>query len=165
MISAKSTVYHSVAIFWQMTSGAPHLFSSAFLFFCLDLRTISWSLFTGVLWAGVFPIWIGQVTRWTVNANAWSDCKFGYFLFFFSLHYSSVLLAVMCIEKFMALYFPLRVKSFCTVKTAKWVCSIAAFLLAGFDSQFFFAYEARMRNGYFYCTYVNVPSKLQTDFL
>ena len=118
-----------------------------------------------MLWTGVFPIWIGQVTRWTVNANAWSDCKFGYFLFFFSLHYSSVLLVVMCIEKFMALYFPLRVKSFCTVKTAKWVCSIAAFLLAGFDSQFFFVYEARKNwNNYFYCTYVNVPSNYRLIF-
>ena len=122
-------------------------------------------MFTGVLWAGVFPIWIGQVTRWTVNANAWSDCKFGYLLFFFSLHYSSVLLVAMCIEKFMALYFPLRVKRFCTVKTAKWICSIAAFLLAGFDSQFFFVYKAfKNRNGYFVCTYVNVPSNYRLIF-
>ena len=126
---------------------------------------ISLSLFTGVLWAGAFSIWIGQVTSRRVNAHAWTDCKLGYFLFFFFLHYSSTLLVVMCIEKFIALYFPLRVKTFCTVKTAKWVCSIGAILLVAFDSQFFFVYEARKnRNGYFYCVYVNVPSNYRLIF-
>ena len=43
----------------------------------------------------------------------------------------------MSIEKFVALYFPLKTRSICTVKTAKWVSAIAFFIYALFNSQFF----------------------------
>ena len=48
---------------------------------------------------------------------------------FFS-QYSSTILAMMCIEKFFALYFPLKTRSICTVRTAKWVTGITAVCLA-----------------------------------
>ena len=44
----------------------------------------------------------------------------------------------MSVEKFIALYFSLKVRSICTVKTAKWVTGIAFLLYALFNSQFFF---------------------------
>ena len=44
-----------------------------------------------------------------------------------------MLLSVMSIEKFVALYFPLKAKSYCTVGTAKWVTSILAFIIGGFN--------------------------------
>ena len=51
----------------------------------------------------------------------------------FGAHYSSMLVTVMSIEKFFALYFPLKAKSYCTVGTAKWVTSILALVIAGLN--------------------------------
>ena len=45
-----------------------------------------------------------------------------------------MLLAVMSIEKFIALYFPLKAKSYCTVGTAKWVTFSFAIVIASFNS-------------------------------
>ena len=89
--------------------------------------------FTGVLWSGAFVAWVGHLSRWTIDLDAFTDCKFGYFLFYFGGDYSSMLLAVMSIEKFFALYFPLKAKSYCTVGTAKWVTSILATVIAGLN--------------------------------
>ena len=50
-----------------------------------------------------------------------------------SSQYASMLLAVMSIEKLFALYFPLKAKSYCTVGTAKWVTSLLALVIAGFN--------------------------------
>ena len=97
---------------------------------CLD---ITLSLFTGVLWSGAFVAWVGHLSRWTVDLDAFTDCKLGYFLFYFGGDYSSMILAVMSIEKFFALYFPLKAKSYCTVGTAKWVTSGLALTIGGLN--------------------------------
>ena len=60
----------------------------------------------------------------------------------------------MSIEKFFALYFPLKVKTICTVRTAKWVCLITGLIFFTFDSQFFFIIDAHVKNGYDVCNYV-----------
>ena len=86
-----------------------------------------------MLWTGAFVALVGHLTRWTIDLDAFTDCKLGYFLFYFGGHYLSMLLAVMSIEKFFALYFPLKAKSYCTVGTAKWVTSILALVIAGFN--------------------------------
>ena len=90
-------------------------------------------MFVGVLWSGAFTAWIGYLTRWRIDPFVWTDCKPGYFFYRFGGHYSSMLLAVMSVEKLFALYFPLKAKSYCTVGTAKWVTSILAFVIAGLD--------------------------------
>ena len=43
----------------------------------------------------------------------------------------------MSVEKFIALYLPLKVRDICTVKTAKWVSGITFMLYALYNSQFF----------------------------
>ena len=53
-----------------------------------------------------------------------------------------MLLAVMSVEKFFALYMPLKAKSYCTVGTAKWVTSILAIIIAGFISPVFIWFKA-----------------------
>ena len=88
---------------------------------------------TGVLWTGAFVAWVGHLTRWTIDLDAFTDCKLGYFLFYFGGDYSSMLLAVMSIEKFFALHFPLKAKSYCTVGTAKWVTCSLALIIAGLN--------------------------------
>ena len=53
---------------------------------------------------------------------------------------------MMSIEKFIALYFPLKTRNICTVKTAKWSCFCSAVMFAGFNSQFFFVVKAHKGN-------------------
>ena len=59
----------------------------------------------------------------------------------------------MSVEKFFALYFPLKTKTVCTVKTAKRVTIVAAVIFIAFDSQFFFV----MRANKYRCEYIRVP--------
>ena len=97
------------------------------------------------MWTGAFVAWVGHLTRWKIDLDAWNECKLGYFLFYFGGHYSSMLIGVMSIEKFYALYFPLKAKSYCTVGTAKWVTSILALIISGFNlpSLIFYKYDGR----------------------
>ena len=97
--------------------------------------------FPGVLWSGALSAWIGYLTRWSVDPDLWTDCKPGYFLFYFCRHYSSALLCMMCIEKCYAMYFPLKAKSICTVKTAKLASLFTGLPFAAFDSQLLYFYR------------------------
>ena len=85
--------------------------------------------FAGVLWADLFSSWILELTNYRVNTSLWTKCRLERFLSYFFMNYSSALLVSMSVEKFFALYFPLRTKTICTVKTAKWVCGISAVVL------------------------------------
>ena len=50
---------------------------------------------------------------------------------------------MMSIEKCIVIYFPLKSKNICTVKTVKWACLISGIVFAAYNSQFFFIVEAR----------------------
>ena len=52
-----------------------------------------------------------------------------------------MLLVQMSVEKWFAVYFPLKSKTVCTVKTAKWATGIVGVILAGYDSVYFVAFE------------------------
>ena len=47
----------------------------------------------------------------------------------------------MSLEKCFAVYFPLKSKTVCTVKTAKWATGIVGVILAGYDSVYIFVTE------------------------
>ena len=81
------------------------------------------------------------LTRFAILPTLWTDCKLVFFLHDFSSQYSSMLLAVMCIEKLVALYYPLKAKFYCTAGTAKWVTSILALVIVGFNSPIFIWYK------------------------
>ena len=78
-----------------------------------------------------------------INAWGWTDCKLGYFLWYLLRQYSSTLLTMMTIEKLIALYFPLKTKSICTVKTAKWATGIAFVFFFLTNFYWFFVIRAR----------------------
>ena len=65
---------------------------------------------------------------------------------------------MMSVEKFFALYFPLKTRSICTVKTAKWVTSISVLIFAGYQSQTFIIADVRFYYHYSYCKWVRVPN-------
>ena len=99
-----------------------------------------------MLWNGALIGWVHNVTRWKINMATWTDCIPGFFWHEFVAQYSSMLLAVMSIEKLVALYFPLKAKSYCTVGTAKWVTSILAVIMAGLNCPIFISYKAFNQN-------------------
>ena len=98
--------------------------------------------FIVVLWSGCFITWIEILTHDRVYPDTWTDCKPGYYLFYFGRHYSSMLLVLMSIEKCFAVYFPLKSKTVCTVRTAKWVTGVAGIILGGFNVQWLVVMEA-----------------------
>ena len=54
-----------------------------------------------------------------------------------------MLLVLMSVEKCFAVYFPLKSKTVCTVKTAKWLTGIVGIILAGYDLLCFFLKKAQ----------------------
>ena len=53
----------------------------------------------------------------------------------------------MSIEKCFAVYFPLKAKTICTVRTAKWVTGIVGVNLVGYDSLYFFVVDSHKLSG------------------
>ena len=90
----------------------------------------------------------GQIDPWT-----WTDCKLGIFLFEFGKQYSSMLLVLMSVEKCFAVYFPLKSKTVCTVKTAKWATGMTGVILMGYNLQWFFFVKSKyiLSPGHYIC--------------
>ena len=106
---------------------------------CLNFRVIVFFfLFAGVLWCITFLEFIYYFSWGMVHSDALTGCKFSYFLHYFTTHYSSSLLVIMSVEKCLALYFPFKTKSICTVKIAKRVTLVTTLMFVAFDSQFFY---------------------------
>ena len=81
--------------------------------------------------------WISNYSRRAIDPFIWTDCKLTYFCWYFFHHFSSAMLVIMSIEKCFALYFPLKTKGICTVKTTKWATFLTVLSLASFNAQFF----------------------------
>ena len=101
---------------------------------------------SGLLWCGAFPGWIVYATHFKINVFTQSHCKFN-FAYFFTRHYSSAILTIMCVEKFCALYFPLLTKRLCTVKTTKMIVFITALIYIAYESQCFFVLKVVIHGG------------------
>ena len=89
-------------------------------------------------------MWIEILTRDKVHPYSWMDCKVGFFLFYLGRHYSSIILVLMSVEKCFAVYFPLKSKSVCTLKTAKWATGIVGFILMGYNVHWFVIVESQV---------------------
>ena len=103
----------------------------------MDSFLLTFFCIAAVLWSGCFGAWVRYLTCGQIDPRFWTDCKLSYFMFYFGRHYSSMLLVLMSLEKCFAVYFPLKSKTVCTVKTAKWAMDIVAVILAGYDSVYF----------------------------
>ena len=90
---------------------------------------------SGVLWCGAFPGWITYLTRYKTNIFTLSHCKFS-FAYFFTRHYSSAILTIMCVEKFFALYFPLLTKRLCSVDNCSFIYCIRISMIFCFKSYY-----------------------------
>ena len=68
-----------------------------------------------------------------------------------------MLLVLMSVEKCFAVYFPLKSKTVCTVRTAKWSTGIFGVILVGYNLVHFFLRESRINrsSGRLYCGVVH----------
>ena len=57
----------------------------------------------------------------------------------------------MSLEKCFAVYFPLKAKTVCTVKTAKWSTGFMGVVIIGCNLMYFFVKESRKLSGHYYC--------------
>ena len=74
-----------------------------------------------------------------MDPRIWRDYKLYYFMLYLGRNCSSTLLVLMCIEKCFAVYFPLKSKTVCTIRTAKWATGILGVVLAAFNAINFFS--------------------------
>ena len=101
-----------------------------------------------VLWSGCLGAWLRHLTRGQIDPRSWTDCKLYYFMFYYGMHYSSMLLVLMSVEKCFAVYFPLKSKTVCTIRTAKWTTGIVGIILAGYNILHFFDAESHFSKSY-----------------
>ena len=106
------------------------------------------------------------LSRDEVHPYTWLDCKIGRTMFHFCQQYSSSLLTIMTVEKCFALYFPLKTKSICTVKSAKKMSLVACLIFFAFNCQFFFVYDSTVsEHGYKKCIWVHVSEDYEAVYL
>ena len=79
---------------------------------------------------------------WEIDVRTWMDYKLFNFLFGFGGHYSSMLLVLMSVEKCFALYFPLKIQKNLYFEEPKWATGVVGFVLAGYNSVYFFVVES-----------------------
>ena len=115
------------------------------------------NLFLGVLWSEVLRRIIQNATDGEVDIFLWTNCKFAFFLMYFGFNYSSALLVIISVEKFLALYFPFKTKIICTVRIARRVSFITGVIFLAWDSQFVIMGKVASNIfGQKYCHYGNV---------
>ena len=85
------------------------------------------------------------LTRYNIDPRKWTDCKLYQVLFYFGRHYSSMLLLPMSIEKCFAVYFPLKSKTVCTVRTVKWTTGVVGIVLASYDLVYLVGMESLIK--------------------
>ena len=88
---------------------------------------------------------------WTTGKSPESST----FLFYYFRHYSSSLLVVMSLERFFALYFPLKSKTVCTMKTAKWSTGSLALIFLVYNVQYLVIYKSKVTDGVYSCLFPN----------
>ena len=113
-------------------------------------------LFLGVLWTAALWQFIFYLTHYKFDPFVWGKCKVGFLVMYFCASYSSSLLVILSVEKFIALYFPLKTKTLCTVHIAKRVSIVSAVLFLIYNAQFLYiGGSVEDPDGNLYCDYVN----------
>ena len=95
---------------------------------------------SGVLCTLILYNFITYLTRAKMDIFVFGKCKVGFFVMHFCVNYSSALL-VISVEKFIALYFPLKTKTICTGPVAKRVSIVTSLIFVLSNAQFFYIIE------------------------
>jgi len=96
---------------------------------------------TAVLYVSGFKTWIRVVTGFELmNVNDFS-CKSVNFLVLFFQHMSAWIVVLVTVDRFVAVWFPLKASSWCNVTRASITTAICAFLFASYRSLAIFSHR------------------------
>lgn len=79
---------------------------------------------TIMLFVSAFKTWIRVLTGWELLVYSSATCKTVFFLVLFSQHMAAWVVVLVTIDRFIAVWFPLRATSWCTVRRAYIVTAI-----------------------------------------
>ena len=103
--------------------------------------------------AAALSYWVLRFSGLQIDPVLWISCQLGFFLTYFGFSYSSATLIIISIEKCVALYFPFKTKTICTVRIARRVSLVTAVIFAGFNAQFFYIAKKKSTEQATYCSY------------
>lgn len=111
------------------------------------LIVLSIADFIFVMVTGLF-FFILSATDFKIDLRMYVNCSFVTFCFHFSAYFSSWTLVAVTIDRFLAIYFPIKSKGFCTRTSAKYTTLIIAFVFFGFCSFFLGGLEVNPADNY-----------------
>lgn len=119
---------------------------------------------TVVLYLSAFKTWITVLTGFELLHQNPASCKILIFLTQFCVHFSAWLIVAVTVERFLAVWFPLRATTMCSLARAKFVTVVIAMVFFLINSHVFWTAELRtFRNGQVKCmpyAYENVACKV-----
>lgn len=83
---------------------------------------------TVVLWLSCFKTWVRIVAGYELLHESYAACKIVTFLYLSSTYLSSWLIVAMTIDRFIAVWFPLKVATLCSIRHARKTTAIMVFL-------------------------------------
>ncbi|XP_061172976.1 growth hormone secretagogue receptor type 1-like [Saccostrea echinata] len=96
---------------------------------------------TGVLYISAFKTWITVLTGYELLHQSDAACKILIFLTHFFVHFSAWLIVAVTVERFLAVWFPLRATTMCSLARAKFVTVIIAMIFILINSHIFWTAE------------------------
>lgn len=87
---------------------------------------------TLVLYISAFKTWIREITEWELMVYNNFACQTVVFLMLFSQHMAAWTVVLVTVDRFIAVWFPLRATSWCTVKRAYLGTAITALAVAAY---------------------------------
>ena len=96
---------------------------------------------TAVLYVSAFKTWLRIISGYELShINAFS-CKLTMFLVHFSIEFSAWLIVAVTIERFLAVWFPLKASTMCNLSRAKFITLIVAVIFMLVNSHIFWTAE------------------------
>ena len=97
-----------------------------------------------------------EVSDFAIDSFLWTRCKLPSFILYFGMHFSSALLVILSVEKFIALYFPLQTMAICTVRVARRVSLVTTVVVLIWCIQYFILGRVAKTESGLSCEYDNL---------
>lgn len=119
---------------------------------------------TVVLYISAFKTWIMVLTGFELLHQGPAACKLSIFTTQFCVHFSAWLIVAVTVERFLAVWFPLRATTMCNLARAKFVTVMIAMIFILINSHIFWTAKLHtFRNGQVKCVpyaYENIVCKV-----
>ncbi|XP_069114763.1 probable G-protein coupled receptor 139 [Argopecten irradians] len=96
-----------------------------------------------VLYVGLLPLWISQLSGHSINDHANWTCKMGAFLGYVCSDSSVWLIVAVTVERYIAVCFPLKASFLCRIRKAKYIVVVLLLILCSLNSHFLWTVQLR----------------------